>query len=473
MSPQLSVLPAPPLQRKTAFVAAVLLCVLLNPLNSSTLSVALPTIIHVLHTTTSGITWIVSGFYLGSAIAQPVMGKMGDIWGRSQFVYAGLLLTLITAICAPLSHSLWVFVLWRFIQAIGTSMVYPNAIGLLREHRSQDVGRILGWIGTTVGIALAIGPTLGGFLLDYISWDAIFWLNIPVTLCAAIFFYISLSSIKKDTSSKTLPSSHQHLDWWGTLLFVVAVSCLLFWSNGSGYFHSPQVYLLLSGGLLTTLLVFVELRQKAPILPVRWFLHRQFTLSSAITLLTNLVMYCILYGLPVYMEVARHYSASKSGLLLLAFAGVLSLASPVAGKLAQGNSRKVPLLVSGALLLSGAVLLCRIESLSVGFIILALAWIGISFAISNVVIQQMVLESAPKADSGQASGVYTLFRYLGTMISSVLISGSIKNAGGGRHLFLLLSLVSLVSLGLTWGLQSSKQIRAGRGGSTTDGQSVE
>lgn len=453
-------------QRKTMFIIAVLSCVLLNPLNSSTISVALPTLIQVLHTNSRGITWIVSGFYLGSAIAQPVMGKMGDLWGRLRFVYGGLLLTMITAICAPLSHSLWVFVLWRFIQAVGTSMVYPNAIGLLREYRANDVGRILGFIGTTVGIALAVGPTLGGLLLDYVSWHSIFWLNIPVVILSALLFHGSLHRVRQPQSATFSPPSHeitqshirQHkLDWWGTLLFVVAVSCLLLWSNFQIHFASPEMIAALLGGVFTVLLLIVELRQIAPIIPVRWFSSRQFTLSSLITVLSNLLMYSILYGLPVYMEVVRHYSASKSGILLLAFAGVLSIASPFAGHFAQGSSRRTPLLVAGVLMIGGSGMLIFIHTLRVGYIIVALAGIGISFALSNIVIQQIVLESAPKQDSGQASGVYTLLRYVGTMISSVLISGSLTHPDGGRHLFLLLTSASLCSLVFTFGLHDSSK----------------
>lgn len=132
------------LSHSVAFVIAILICVVLNPLNSSTISVALPTLLRALHTNAYGITWIISGYYLGSAVAQPVMGKLGDIWGRSRFVYLGLFVMIVTAILAPLSQSLGLFVAWRVVQAIGTSMIYPYAIGLLRQYRSHDVGKILG-----------------------------------------------------------------------------------------------------------------------------------------------------------------------------------------------------------------------------------------------------------------------------------------------------------------------------------------
>lgn len=118
------------------------------------------------------------------------MGKLGDIWGRLRFVYLALLVMIVTAVLAPLSQSLGLFVAWRVVQAIGTSMIYPNAIGLLRQYRSHDVGKILGWIGMAGGISVAVGPTVGGLFVDVASWHSIFWLNIPLAIAAILILVI-------------------------------------------------------------------------------------------------------------------------------------------------------------------------------------------------------------------------------------------------------------------------------------------
>lgn len=435
-----------------AFVAAVLVCVILNPLNSSTISVALPILLHALHTTSSGITWIVSGYYLGSAIAQPVMGKLGDIWGRSRFVYIGLLLMIVTAVLAPLSQSLIPFVLWRVVQAIGTSMIYPNAIGMLREYRAGDVGKILGWIGMVSGVALAVGPTIGGFLVDYTSWHSIFWLNIPFSLIAIGLLWWKLP---RDSEIKKIPTHGPRfkLDWAGMVLFAAAVTTWLLWSNTTHPFMAPQSLLMLVSGIMTVLLIVAELRTYAPILPVRWFRRPQFALSSVITVLANLVMYCILYGLPVYLETVRKFTATRSGLLLLAFAGVLSLASPLGGRFAQGKKRRMPIVTAGTFLVAGTLVLCWANVLPAFGLVIGLACVGVSFSISNVVIQQIVLNSVPKQETGQASGVYTLLRYVGTMASSVFIGSSVGSVVGARHLFISLTVISVITTCLAVGLR--------------------
>lgn len=443
--------------QKAVFLSAVLICVVLNPLNSSTISVALSTLLHALHTTPSGITWIVSGYYLGSAIAQPVMGKLGDAFGSRKFVYGGLAVMIVVAVLAPLSASLWQFVAWRIVQAIGTSMIYPNAVSLVRNRFPNEIGRILGWIGMGGGVAVAVGPTIGGLLMDAASWHSIFWLNVPLALGAMLMLYIADSRRKIEPAQKSTRSVSRP-DWLGIILFTAAVTAWLLWSGSRHMMSNPEIWYLPIGAILTALLMLVEIRHDAPIIPVRWFRQRQFALSSFITVLVNLVMYCILYGFPLFLETVRHQSATKTGLLLLSFAGVMSLFSPLGGRFAQGITRRRPQLIAGLALLLGTFVLCFADRLPVLVLTFGLAFIGVSFAISNVVIQQIVLESVPKRDTGQASGVYTLLRYLGTIASSVLIGGSVSTDGKGAasastRLFVTLFIVSAVAVLATLGLR--------------------
>lgn len=438
------------------FFIAILICVILNPLNSSTISVALPILLHALHTNSSGIPWIVSAYYLGSAIAQPIMGKLGDAWGPSRFVYGGLSLMIVTAILAPLSNTLALFVFWRVVQAVGTSMIYPNAIGLLRQHRPGDIGKALGWIGMAGGIAVAVGPTVGGFLVDNLSWHAVFWLNIPLSIVAMVLLWrlLPMDSRRADQAS-VHTSPLRNLDWGGMLLFSGAVTAGLIGSSAELTVLPGPVWMAL-GLLLAIGLVVVELHHPSPVVPVRWFRRRQFSLASMMTVLVNLVMYCILYGLPVALETVRHFSATDSGLVLLAFAGVMSLASPLGGRYAQSVRRRSPVMASGVLLSAGTLLLIWINRLPIWLVIVGLALIGVSFAISNVVIQQMVLESVPNEATGQASGVYTLLRYVGTMASSVLIGGSLNGIGGASPLYILLTVASGLTILMSTGIQDRR-----------------
>lgn len=443
------------------FISAIILCTLLNPLNSSTISVALPTLLSQFHTASIGITWIVSGYYLGSAIAQPVMGKLGDVWGRTRLIYLGLALMVVTALLAPLSRSLIVFVLWRVIQAVGTSMIFPNAISLIRQNHADDLGKVLSWVSMAGGIALAIGPTVGGLLIDWASWHAIFWLNIPLACVSGVLLWFVAPNLRNDAQTRTTRITGKSFDWYGMVLFAGTVTTWLFWGNSQHHFISLSLLELVISVILTGSLIVVEFRHSSPLIPIRWFSRRQFTFSTLVTIISNLIIYSVLYGIPVFLQGIHHFKASNSGLFLLIFTIVMILSSPIGGRFAQGTGRRIPMVISGILLFSGAILLWLGAIHSLVVLGIGLGLIGLSIAISNIVTQQIFLESVPQKETGQASGVYTMWRYLGTIVSSVFIGSSIHSAHSANHLFLVLACVSFIVIILSFGLEDiPKKVRA-------------
>ncbi len=423
-----------------AFIPAVLLSVSLNPLNSATISVGLAVLLEVLHASSVGITWIVSGYYLGSAVAQPIMGALGDRLGYRRFAYVGLFLVLMTAILVPLSHNLWVFVGWRVVQAVGTSMVYPNAIGLVRRYQAHRLSQVLGWIGMAAGVALAVGPALGGLLLGAFGWPAIFWLNIPIAIAAGILLALSVPQDVARPRPRDVG-----WDWSGSVFFTLTMIFLLLATSGT--VPGESLWLALLGLLALGLLIAMERRKARPVIPVRWFREVSFAAVAGATILTNVVMYVVLYGVPVVLETRRHVSVSESGLMLLIFAGVMGLASPLGGRISRGSLRRLPYMGAALVLLLATLLAWLGEHGSLIWVALALAFMGLSFAISNVVLQQMILEVRPEKEAGSASGLYSLLRYVGTMASSVVITLAFR---APQRLWVLYGGVVICSLGALW-----------------------
>lgn len=402
------------------FTPAILLSVVLNPLNSATISVGLEVLLTALHSGSSGITWIVSGYYLGSAVAQPIMGTLGDRLGYRKFLYVGLALVLLTAVLAPLSHNLWIFVAWRVVQAVGTSMVFPNAIGLVRRWQQHRMPLMLGWIGMAAGIALAVGPALGGLLIADFGWQAIFWLNIPIALAAGVLLWLSVPD-----GGAAQATVSRGWDLWGSSLFSMLMVLLLLWSTGAVP-AAMDAALGTGAAAVLVLLITVESRQARPVIPVRWFKHPIFSVAGSVTVVTNLVMYIALYGIPVWLETRRHLSVTASGFMLLIFAGTMALASPVGGRAARRRARRMPVLIASGILVVASLILWLQNRAPILWVGVALALLGLSFAVSNVLLQQVVLELAPASQAGSASGLYSLLRYVGTMASSVVIADAFK-----------------------------------------------
>ncbi len=422
------------------FIAAILLATVLNPLNSSTISVALPVLLGQFHAGAQDLVWLISAYYFGSALAQPVFGKLGDQFGYRPFAYLGLALLAVPTLLAPFSPSFGWLVAWRVAQAIGTSMLYPSAIGLVRLHRDRDLGRILGWIGMAVGVALAVGPSLAGAILALVGWRGIFWLNAPLIVLIALLLRLGLRGHAERTGAMRPAAA---IDVAGIGLLATSLGLLL---AASALPRDPVApWLLLGGVAVVPWLWTVEGRAKAPAFDVALLRRRPFALAGVITILAYFVMYVVLYGLPSLLETERGMSPLASGLLLLGFAGVLAVSSPFAGRLAQGTLRRVPLVWAGALLLLGCLILIEAISAPLAVLVGALALIGVSFALSNVLLQKLTLENAPAASAGSASGLYTLLRYLGTMGSSVAIAAALGR--GPVSAALLFSVAAAAALG--------------------------
>lgn len=429
-------------------IFALILGAVLNPLNSSTLSVALPVLIRHFHAPSSSITWVISAYYLVSAVAQPIMGALGDHYGYRRFIYTGLILVSLVAVLGPLSPSISLFIGARAVQALATSLIYPSAIGIARMYLPRKLGKILGLIGMSAGIAIALGPPVGGLLLQAFGWPSIFWLNIPLALLAMAILLVVLPRTPVPTTQP-----HRSIDFVGSLLFAAMIAAALIASNKP---NAADVWELLAGTAAAGVIFMLwERRSSSPLLDLSWLGKRQIALDFLLTISTNWAMYLILYGVPTFTEVHLHLSALQSGTLLLAFAGTMALFSPLGGRLAQHRARRRPIISATGILLMGSLVMWHWTSSIIGLIV-ALGLIGLSFSITNVLLQQILLESVAPQESGRISGIFMFVRYIGTMAASVVTAESLTSSRAAHQLFLILVILSAASLILSWGIRDAR-----------------
>ncbi|CAM3004106.1 MFS transporter [Paenibacillus sediminis] len=395
-------------------VITVGLGTMLNPLNSSMISVALSRLQEQFGLSFTDATWLISTYYLASAIGQPVMGKLSDIWGRRRLYIIGLLLITISSVLAPFSPNFGWLIAFRIIQAVGSSTLFPSGMGMIRKEITEGQAQALGVLSIFTSTSAAFGPSIGGFLIHFGDWPAIFMINFPFILGS---FLLALRVFPKDAPHQNT----EKIDWLGVLLFSVSImGWLLFLLSLEK--HVNTVYLSLSV-ILTLLFYFYEKRKSDPFIDVT-ALAKNINLSLVYVqfILINVVFYSIFFGVPTYLQHVQHFDSGLTGLVMLAVAGFGVVVAPLAGRWID-RSGSTPALLAGAMtLIAGTLLMLTIQDHSKSsYIFAVLSVLGISNGFNNLAMQTALYSFTKPEETGAASGLFMTSRYLGTIFSSSLL----------------------------------------------------
>lgn len=428
--------------------------ILLNPLNSSMVSVAIPRLQHVFQLDYTGVSWIIFSFYIASSIAQPIMGKASDLFGRRKIFLTGLIVAFIASLLAPLSPNFAWLIVFRIVQAIGTSMMVAVGMALVRIHITEKQATALSILSIFLSGAAAIGPFIGGVIIHWWGWSAIFFINIPFVVLS---FLLSWRNIPKDKPSSSVALGMSLRKWLdlidapGILLFTVGLIALLFGllsAKSSGQVSSGNVITLLIGLALLGAFIRHELRATSPFIPIRTFTkYPAMTWVNVEFMLVNVLYYSLFFGLPSYLQMVRHISEFQTGILMLSLGLCSLVTSPIAGRWIDKSGPGPALLVSAILMTFGSVWLVTLNQTSpVISVCFALAAFGISNGLNNVGMQAALFQSSPKEIIGVASGLFNTSRYLGTILSSLLIGivmGGKFNFEGFQVLGIILTVIAL------------------------------
>ncbi|WP_042356100.1 MFS transporter [Bacillus rubiinfantis] len=393
---------------------------MLNPLNSSMISLALHSIQKDFQLSFTTVSWLISSFYLASAVAQPVTGKIGDLFGRKKTFLVGLILVAISAFTAPLSTTFLMLLVMRLIQSIGSSAIYPSGIALIRFHIKEQQASALAVLSIFASAMVALGPTIGGFLIVWGNWPAIFWVNFPFVLLS---FLLGWYMFPKDVTKHkgTLRHLAANLDLIGIALFALGMVFFLWFLLS---FETNVHYLSgIAGIIFLCLFVWRELSVKEPFIDVRIFrTHGKLSMVYVQFILLNIFFYCLFFGLPSYFQEVLKLSVEKSGLLMLFMSGVSILISTVTGKWIDKAGVYQPIIVAAVLAVFGALsftfLFIDASTIVIGLI---LSIMGLSYGIGNVVLQVAMLKESPKEIIGTTSGLFQTCRYLGSIFSSIIL----------------------------------------------------
>ncbi|MGF9908631.1 MFS transporter [Brevibacillus porteri] len=440
--------------------------IMLNPLNSSMISVAIARLQSVYSLDFTVVSWIIFSFYIASAIAQPVMGKASDLFGRKKILLTGLVVSFVASLLAPLSPNFGWLIVFRVVQSIGTSMMVAVGMAIVRIHITEKQATALSVLSIFLSGAAAIGPFIGGVLIHYWDWSAIFLINIPFVLASLL---LGWRMIPKDESAASVAHNMSFRKWLelidatGIVLFAVGLVALLVGllsAKSSG--HVSWWHIMVGGIGLVTLGAFVrhELKTTSPFIPLRTFAkYPAMTWVNIEFMLVNVLFYSLFFGLPSYLQMVRHVSEFHTGILMLSLGLCSLIVSPLAGRWIDQSGPRPALFTSAILMTFGSLWLVTLDQDShVISVCVALAAFGISNGLNNVGMQAALFKSSPKEIIGVASGLFNTSRYLGTILSSLLIGiimGDKFSAEGLQALSIILIALSLVLM--SWRRESRQR----------------
>jgi MFS family permease len=421
-------------------ITAVALGMVLNPLNTTMISVALSRLQEDFRLTFAEVSWLISTYYLASAIGQPVMGKFSDLFGRKRIFLLGLLLVTLSSCLAPFSPSFGWLIGFRVIQAIGSSALYPAGMGIIRSQITSNQARALSILSVFSGTSAALGPSLGGFLIHYGDWPLIFLFNFPFI---AASFVLAWKLFPRDTKGTGQVSD---MDWTGVLLFS---STIFLWLSFFLSFNQGVNFWLMAAGLLCTFVFYrFELRRAKPFIDIVFLRrNRNVTLIYLQFILINIVFYSIMFGMPSYLQRVQMLDAQETGLVMLSVAGCGVFITPFIGRWIDKSGSKPALLLGASAFIAGSLLLILIrDNTGSALIFILLSVLGFSNGISNLGAQTALYNYVSKEETGIASGLFMTSRFIGTILSSSLLAALFgKNITSG-HLHSMAWICAAISL---------------------------
>jgi EmrB/QacA subfamily drug resistance transporter len=408
--------------RKWWTLAAVAFGLFMIMLDNTIVNVALPSIERDLHMSIASLEWIVTAYALTFAALLVTGGKLADLYGRRKIFVAGLVVFTLASLACGLAPNAGLLIGARAVQGVGAALMNPATLSIITatfppKERGQAIGI---WAGVSA-LALAIGPLAGGLIVDNISWNWIFYVNVPVGVLAIVVSQLVIPE-SRDTSHE------QSVDMPGLLTSgggLFALTYGLIEGNRHGWTSPEIIGLFVAAAVLLAAFVVLELRQRLPMLDLSLFKIGSFTGANLVAMLVSLGMFGVFFFISLYVQNILGYSPTKAGAIFLPMTILIILVAPVAGKLSDRVGSRW-LMGAGMTLVGISLLLYQDVGLHTTFweLLPQLLLGGVGMALTMSPMTAAAMGSVPVDKAGVGSGVLNSFRQVGGSLG-IAVMGAI------------------------------------------------
>lgn len=411
-------------RQKAIILGSVMLGLFVSAMDQTVVSTATPRVVAELGGL-SLYSWVFTSYMLTSTTLVPIVGKLGDMYGRKPFFMAGIAVFMLASVLSGASQSIEQLIVFRGIQGIGAGLIMANAFTIIGDlFTPVERGKYQGLFSAVFGLASIVGPFIGGYLTDNISWRWVFYVNIPIGVVALPALYFGLPAVQRVAAKR-------RIDYLGTVALVLATVPLLLaavWVGERRFALTSPVTVGMGGFALLMIAAFIAIERRAaePVLPLSLFRSRTVAVGTVIVFLTGLAMFGVISFVPLFVQGALGKSATRSGSVTMPMMIAMVITSIIAGQVVSRTGRyKWQTFIGMGFVATGIFLLSRM-TVETGGIEVArnIVFVGIGMGMSMPTLNLAVQNAVPQRMLGVATASSQFFRQIGGTLGVAILGAA-------------------------------------------------